>query len=245
MTTFLKLRKNSEGYESISKNPTPKLEAETKRLIKGTLVGKVSDKVVRSVVPSGSRTAELYGLPKTHKPGAPLRPIVSACGDPLDKLTWLLERIITQLLVFVPAHLSNTQDYLQRLSSQFPSGLPTGSIVFSVDVTNLYGNIPTSEAITATLKLVKRHLDKIDTFGLTIHDIETFLKHCLNNNYVRFGQKYFKQTVGVAMGSRIAPPLAIVFMDAVESLLLTSKDSQYQPATYMRYIDDVLGVWTH
>ena len=208
-------------------------------------MGKVSDKVVRSVVPSGSRTAELYGLPKTHKPGAPLRPIVSACGDPLDKLTWLLERIITQLLVFVPAHLSNTQDYLQRLSSQFPSGLPTGSIVFSVDVTNLYGNIPTSEAITATLKLVKRHLDKIDTFGLTIHDIETLLKHCLNNNYVRFGQKYFKQTVGVAMGSRIAPPLAIVFMDAVESLLLTSKDSQYQPATYMRYIDDVLGVWTH
>ena len=67
----------------------------------------------------------------------------------------------------------------------------------------------------------------------------------VNNNYVRFGQKYFKQTVDVAMGSRIAPPLAIVFMDAVESLLLTSKDSQYQPVTYMRYIDDVLGIWTH
>ena len=47
------------------------------------------------------------------------------------------------------------------------------------------------------------------------------------------------------MGSRIAPPLAIVFMDVVESLLLTSKDSQYQPVTYMRYIDDVLGIWTH
>ena len=71
------------------------------------------------------------------------------------------------------------------------------------------------------------------------------LRHCLNNNYVRFGQKYFKQTVGVAMGSRIAPPLAIIFMDAVETLLLTSEDSQYQPAAYMRYIDDVLGIWTH
>ena len=47
------------------------------------------------------------------------------------------------------------------------------------------------------------------------------------------------------MGSRIAPPLAIVFMDAVESMLLASTDSQYQPVTYMRYIDDVLGVWTH
>ena len=47
------------------------------------------------------------------------------------------------------------------------------------------------------------------------------------------------------MGSRIAPPLAIVFMDAIESLILTSQNSKYQPITYMRYIDDVLGIWTH
>ena len=181
---------------------TPRLEAETKRLIKSTMVGKVPDKIVKSIIPSGSRTAELYGLPKTHKPSVPLRPIVSACGDPLDKLTWLLERIITQLLVFAPAHLSNTQDYLQRISTQFPGGLPAGSIVFSVDVTNLYGNIPTGEAIAATLRLIKRHIDKIDTFGLTLSDIEKLLQHCLNNNYVRFGQKYFKQTVGVARGVR-------------------------------------------
>ena len=235
----------TDGYEAVMKNPTPKLEAETKRVIKGTLTGKIEDKVVRSVMPSGSRTAELYGLPKTHKTGVPLRPIVSSCGDPLDKLSWLLERIITQLLVFVPAHLTNTFDYLQRLSAQFPSGLPAGSIVFSVDVSNLYGSIPTSEAIEATLKLIEKHLDKIDTFGLEIPDIEMLLKHCLENNYVRFGHKYFKQTVGVAMGSRIAPPLAIIFMDAVESLLLTSSDAQCQPLAYMRYIDDVLGVWTH
>ena len=235
----------TDGYEAISKYPTPKLEAKTKQLIKATLPGKVSDRITRSVIPTGTRTAELYGLPKTHKPDVPLRPIVSSCGDPLDKLSWLLERIITQLLVFVPAHLTNSQDYLQRISAQFPRGFPAGSIVFSVDVTNLYGNIPTSEAIEATLRLIGKHMDKVDTFGLTLIDIEKLLKHCLDNNYVRFGQKYFKQTVGVAMGSRIAPPLAIVFMDAVESLILTSQNSQYQPVTYMRYIDDILGIWTH
>lgn len=145
----------------------------------------------------------------------------------------------------MPAHLSNTPEYLQRLTSQFPHGLPAGSIIFSVDVANLYGNIPTSEAIDATIRLLEKHLDKIDLFGLTLQDIAGLLAHCLNNNYVRFGEKYFKQTVGVAMGSRIAPPLAIVFMDAIESLILTSQNSQFQPVTYMRYIDDVLGVWTH
>ena len=56
----------TDGYEPVSKNPTPRLEAETKRLIEGALAEKVSDKVIKSVIPSGSRTAELYGLPKTH-----------------------------------------------------------------------------------------------------------------------------------------------------------------------------------
>ena len=126
-----------------------------KRLIKTTLSDKVPDKITISVMPSGSRTTELYGLPKTHKSDAPLRPIVSACGEPFDKLAWFLERIITPLLAFVPAHLTNTDDYLHRLRTQCPRGLPAGAIVFYIDVTNLYGNVPTSEAITATLCLIE------------------------------------------------------------------------------------------
>ena len=45
------------------------------------------------------------------------------------------------------------------------------------------------------------------------------------------------------MGSRVAPPLAITFMHAIESLILSSPG--YQPVLYLRYIDDILGVWTH
>ena len=109
--------------------------------------------------------------------------------------------------------------------------------MFSVDIANLYDNIPTCDAIEATLQL-------LSNYSMTCQDIEALLSHCLNNNYVRFGDKYFKQTTSVAMGLSIAPPLAIIFMSAIESLILTSS-AQYQPVAYMRYIDDVLGVWTH
>ena len=34
-------------------------------------------------------------------------------------------------------------------------------------------------------------------------------------------------------------------MDTIEALILTPENSQYQPVTYMRYIDDILGVWTY
>ena len=234
----------TKDYEPVKHNPTKKLEVRTKVLIGKCMKDKVPSKTIRAIQPSCSRTAELYGLPKNHKDDIPLRPIVSASGDPLDKLSWFLERIVTQLLVFVPAHLHNTYDYLNRLNARFPRGFPPGSIAFSVDVTNLYGNIPTGEAISFTLDLIKRHVDKIELFGLTLKDVKTLLEHCLNNNYLRFGKDFYKQTTGIAMGSRIAPPLAIVFMNAVESLILASEET-LQPALYMRYIDDVIGIWTH
>ena len=171
-----------KDYQPVARNPTKKLEEETKVLIAKRMKDKVPAKTIRAIQPSCSRTAELYGLPKSHKDNIPLRPIVSASGDPLDKLSWLLERIITQLLVFVPAHLQNTYDYLNRLHTKFPHGLPSGSIAFSVDVTNLYGNVPISEAISFTLDLIKRHKDKIGLYGLTLSDIKVLLEHRLNNN---------------------------------------------------------------
>ena len=115
--------------------------------------------------------------------------------------------------------------------------------LLSVDVTNLYGNVPISEAISFTLDLIKRHKDKAELFVLTLSDIAVLLEHCLNNNYIRFVKEYFKQTTGIAMGSGIAPPLTKVFMNAVESLILAS-DKILQPAL-MRYIDDVIGISTH
>ena len=80
-------------YEQVPKTPTPRLEAKTKKMISQNLGGKVPDKIISAIRPNSSRTAELYGLPKSHKKDIPLRPIVSACGDPLDKLSWFLEKL--------------------------------------------------------------------------------------------------------------------------------------------------------
>ena len=232
------------NYEEVTRNPTNKTEATTKRVIKETLDGKMSDNIIQALLPQSSRTAELYGLPKDHKPGVPLRPIVSACGDPLDKVSQLLEKILSQLLKFVPAHLCNTDEYLRRLSDKYPGYMfPAGSIVFSVDVTNLYGNIPYQEAIECAKRLLETHHQDIDMLGLDILDVTHLLSHCLSNNFLRFGDKYYRQTSGIAMGSRVAPPLAIIFMDSLERQF--NSTAATKPDIYMRYIDDVLGVWTN
>ena len=152
----------------------------------------------------------------------------------------LSPQIVSQLLQYVPAHLKNTYQFLQELATKYPNGFEAGTILFSVDVVNLYGNIPTSDAIDACMNLLNQHLDDVATFGLDSEGIRRLLEHCLSNNFVRFGDKYFQQTDGIAI---VAPPLAIVFMHALESRFLAAP--RHQPALYLRYIDDVFGVWTH
>ena len=199
--------------------------------------------MIKAIIPHCSRTAELYGVPKDHKRDISLRPIVSACYDPVDKLTWLLEKVVNQLLPHVPAHLKSTSHFLDQLSEQYPRGFQQGIILFSIDVVNLYGNIPIMEAIDSAISLLDHHKERIETFGLELADICKLLEHCLTNNFVRFGESYFRQTEGIAMGSRVAPPLAIVFMHALETMFLASP--RLQPSLYLRYIDDVFSVWTH
>ena len=152
-------------------------------------------------------------------------------------MTWFLEKIISQLLAFVPAHLKNTYDFLTCLNQTFPEGVPEDAILFTVDVAYLYGNIPTNEATDSVITLIDKHKDCIDLCGLDLDNVENLLVHCLSNNLFRFGQRYFKQTNGIAMGSRVAPPIAIIFMDAVESMMLSSTD--LRPSIYLRYIDDI------
>ena len=233
----------TKGHERVEQSPTAKNEAITKRVITNIVKDKLDKDTVAAIRPHHSRCAELYGLPKTHKEGEPLRPIVSGIDDPIDRLGWLLEQITSQVLKYVPAHLKDTGDFLARLKDKCPRGFPAGSIAFSIDVKNVYGNVPTTEAIQAVMKLIHEHSHELNLFGLATEDVEALLSHCLQHNYFRFNEAFFKQSQGIAMGSRIAPSLAIVFMGRLEAEAL--QVDRPQPEMYLRYIDDVWGLWTH
>ena len=62
-----KARTITDDYQSIPSqpNPTKRLEIETCTIIKETLSWKLHKDTVLSLLPHSSRTAELYGLPKT------------------------------------------------------------------------------------------------------------------------------------------------------------------------------------
>ena len=135
----------TDNYEIMDKNPVAKGEAKSKRIFKAVSKDKLPDLTVKDLTPCHSRIPVSYGIPKVHKEGVPLRPVVSACVGPTEKMSSLLECVLKQLLRFVPTHLWDTGDLLTILGKHSEEhGIPEGSIFLSIDVVNLHGSIPSS-----------------------------------------------------------------------------------------------------
>ncbi|EYB85791.1 hypothetical protein Y032_0290g1522 [Ancylostoma ceylanicum] len=162
------------------------------------------------------------------------RPIISSCGGPTDRLSWLLVKLLSPLLQFVGAHIVNVDAFLASLTQcQIP---PTASYA-SFDVVSLYTNVNNRNAMDAVVSLYQQHLDQISNMGFSADDIRTMLEAVLACNVFCFNNRIFEQKRGLAMGNRIAPLVAIIFLDHIERNTLTS-----EILFYKRYIDDVFVI---
>ena len=63
----------------------------------------------------------------------------------------------------------------------------------------------------------------------------------LKNNIFQFNEKTLKQLRGIAIGTKFAPPYAILFMADLEERIL--EDIELQPRIWWRYIDDIFFIW--
>ena len=61
------------------------------------------------------------------------------------------------------------------------------------------------------------------------------------NNFI-FNQQHYLQIQGTAMGTKMAPSFANLFLGMFETNALTN--APWQPHTWWRYIDDIFMIWT-
>ena len=82
--------------------------------------------------------------------------------------------------------------------------------------------------------------------GRSINVVEIIMKFIgliLNCNIFGFGNAHYLQKCGTAMGTKMAPSYANLFMGFVEKDLLARCSKK--PLVWFRYIDDIFFVWTH
>ena len=119
-------------------------------------------------------------------------------------------------------HTSKTYDFLKKIKSLPP--LPENAILCTIDVVGFYPNIPHVEGLSAIRKALNKRKDKNISTDSFVELAELVLK----NNVFEFGGKVFKQKQGTAIGTKMAPPYDILFMNVLETRIL--ENSTFKPS---------------
>ena len=111
-----------------------------------------------------------------------------------------------------------------------------------MDVNSLYTNIPHADGVTVCRTFLNKH--NIQCYITT--DIPILIDFILKHSTFTFNDKYYLyylQTNGTAMGTKMAPAYAIIFMESVKNSFLSS--FPHKLTVYYRYIDDIFLISAH
>ena len=109
--------------------------------------------------------------------------------------------------------------------------------MISLDIESLFTNVPVAETIDIILS--KLFIDDSCLYhGFNRNDFKTLLQLAVNDSYLSFDNKLYKQIDGMSMGSPLGPLFANIFLSHYESQWLA--DSPVKPIVYRRYVDDTL-----
>lgn len=184
------------------------------------------------------RTQQLYFLKKIHKNPIAVRPIVSGCGGPTEKISQLID---LHLQPFVPKIKSYIKDSGHLIKLLEETRIPTNCTLATIDVKALYLNIPHKDGKQAVRNRLYYQNEESDQLPIPQGTMADLLDIVLTQNYFQFADSMYQQVQGTAMGTKMAPAYANLFMADLEEKILAN--SPIDPILWKRYIDDVLCIW--
>ena len=117
----------------------------------------------------------LYGLPKIHKEGVPLRPIVSFVGSTTYELSKYLCNILSPLVGNTEHRIQNSYDWADK-SKQFR--LNDDDELVSFDVVLLFTSIPFEAVIQIVVLKLENDKTLYERTSLSPQDIMELLEFC-------------------------------------------------------------------
>ena len=106
----------------------------------------------------GSCTPQFYALWKVHKLIDFVCPIISSCGSFAKIFSVFVDEMLKSLVQDVlPSYIISSDQLVYNLTSRFPSPLPPGAKLFSIDVIGMYINISTDHTISVIAEFMNRY----------------------------------------------------------------------------------------
>lgn len=232
------LLNDQRTYIKIKKFSTEKIKSNLNSMVtKWHENRKIDDVTLKKLKNLHGHEQRIYGLPKTHKPNYPLRPIVSAIGSPLYELASFIANILKPSVVQSAHMVKNAEQFVENTKNLI---IPDEYEIVSLDVVSLFTNIDNNLFLALIKKNWKNIKNKSGT-KLTKPQFLDALDLLLNNCEFSFNNVGYKQIFGTPMGSPISPVIAEFVMQYVEtSVLAKLQQIDISPIFYYRYVDDII-----
>lgn len=171
----------------------------------------------------------IYGLVKA-KEGRPLRPVVSTIQSPTYKLSKMLASIFTKAIGKSKYHVKDSWEFVEFIRKQ---RIPEGYEMISLDAKSLFTNVAKSLSMTA----IRKRWGKIKPHTkLTQKQFIEGVSLVFDCSYFRYGDKFYKQFFGVAMGNSISGFLSDIVMEDLELQIIPKLP--FELPYYVRFVDD-------
>ena len=134
----------------------------------------------------------------------------------------------------LPSYLKDSTEFIKLIES---TPLPPNSILASIDVTSLYTNIPHKDGTESTLYHLKNNPDNYTQPEQHLPEVLIELM-----DIVLINSNCYLQIQGTAMGTKMAPAYANLFMGKLEIKLKQIGNPHI--LIWKRFIDDIFVIWT-
>ncbi|XP_062698654.1 uncharacterized protein LOC134284184 [Aedes albopictus] len=226
------LLQDNQTYKPIDKDPTLRFERQNNSLVKRLRnLDLIDDRTAKELTKYNAVCPRIYGQPKAHKPGLPLRPVVPNVTAPSYNLSKYVGKILQQSLVSS----YNVQDSFTFC--EFINGvtLPDNHVLISLDVKALFTSIPKPLVINS---IIMRWDEIRPNTNICLDLFLEIVGFCIDSSYFKFDGQHYAQIFGTAMGNPLSSHIADWVMEALLDNVLRSLNI---PLPFLKkFVDDLV-----
>ena len=198
--------------------------------------------ILRSIdnIKTGGGFSFMYLTAKIHKTPLKTRAIISYSGSICEGLAKWIDVILKKIIKHLDYICTSSREVVEKLRN---IKWDENCLLFSTDAVSMYTNIHFGHANSVIHNFLtndekgKRIVRKE---GIPVNALMRALEIVMENNVFKFGDTFWIQLAGTAMGSPPAPNYATLYFGIHEAKIIPTFPELLH---YCRYIDDTLNIW--